>query len=487
MAGSPALIADAAEAGELTRVEILIQEGVDANLPQPDGMTALHWAVYRDDADMAAKLIEAGANVNAANRYGVPPLSLACTNGNADIVKALLDAGANPNATLRGGETALMIAARTGHLEVVDALLAEGADVEARESSGQTALMWAAAEGHAEVVQALIDAGADIHRRLDESGLTPMFFAVREGQTEVVRTLLAAGVDVNVRLDSDGGWTYEPPFNGASPLMMAVLNGHFELAIALVKTGANPNDQRSEFTPLHALAKVRKPDLGDAGDPAPIGSGNMTSLQFVRALVALGANVNARLENGYSHPPGLNLEGATPFFLAADRADAEYMRLLLELGADPFIPNVENSTPLMAAAGLGTLYLAEEAGTEPEALEAVRVLLELGADVNAVDDNGETPMHGAAYGTFAEVVQLLADHGADIDTWNRTNKHGWTPLFIAEGYRPGNAIPSAATLDALQRLMLAANHPIDGPRPRKINEEYQQPDELDPAQPSDQK
>jgi ankyrin repeat protein len=198
----------------------------------------------------------------------------------------------------------------------------------------------------------------------------------------------------------------------------------------------------------------------------------MTSLQFVRALVELGADVNARLERGASRPPNINRRGATPFLLAADRADAPLMRLLIELGADPRMPNVENTTPLMAAAGFGTEAPTEEAGTEPEALEAVQLLLELGADVNAVDDNGETAIHGAAYGSFPAIVALLAASDADVEIWNRKNRHGWTPLFIAEGHRPGNFKPAPATIEAIRRLMLAAGVPTDGPRPERINEYY---------------
>ena len=98
----------------------------------------------------------------------------------------------------------------------------------------------------------------------------------------------------------------------------------------------------------------------------------------------------------------------------------------------------------------------EEAGTEDEALDAVRLAMDLGGDVNAVDDNGETAMHGAAYKSVPKVVQLLAAKGARVKVWNRKNKYGWTPLSIAEGHRPGNFKPSPETLAALQRVMLAA-------------------------------
>src|SRR5439155_18813844 len=178
--------------------------------------------------------------------------------------------------------------------------------------------------------------------------------------------------------------------------------------------------------------------------------------QFVRKLVASGADVNARLKTGKSGKGILTRKGATPFLLAAVTADMAYMRLLVELGADPLLPNAENCTPLLAAAGVGTLAPTEEAGTEPEVIEAVQLALSLGGDINAVDDNGETAMHGAAYKSLPQVVQLLADHGAKIAIWNQTNKWGWTPLRIAEGYRVGNFKPSFETIAALHHIMLAA-------------------------------
>ncbi len=475
-------LADAAEQRDRTLIRSLLDSGADVNAAQADGTTALHWAVYNDDAETAALLVKRRANVNAANRYGVPPLSLACTNGNADLVKLLLDAGADANASLQGGETVLMTAARAGSLETVKALLARGANPNARERRDQTALMWAAAEGHAAVVRALIDGGADIRAKL-KSGFTPLFFAVREGHIDATRTLLEAGVNVNETLQREenapalavGG---PPVRRGTSPLMMAVENGHFELAIALVEAGADPNDKRSGFTPLHAVTWVRKPDASDGGNPAPIGSGRMTSLLFVRALVERGANVNARLDKGAPRAPSsaslLGMEGSTPFLMAADRADLPLMRVLRELGADPFLPNANKTTPLMAAAGFGTADPLEEAGTEPEALEATEFLLDLGADINAVDNNGETAMHGAAYGNFPAVVELLAKRGADINVWKQPDKQGRSPLFIAEGFKAGRQQPSRPTIEAITRLMLAAGLSTDGPRPQ-ITDIYARP------------
>ena len=450
-------LADAAEKKDSAAVRVLLEEKANVNAPQADGMTALHWATHYDDLDAVKLFIAAGADAKAVNRYGVTPLALACTNGNRTIVELLLEAGADARSTLPGKETALMTASRTGRRGPVEVLLARGAEVNAREHKGQTALMWAAAEGHVEVVDALLEAGADFRTPLP-SGFTPLFFAVREGRTEVVFRLLLAGADVNetMRPERTDGPTKGKATNA---LILAVENGHFELAAALLKAGADPNDRPAGFTALHALTWVRKPIRGD-GDPPPIGSGDLSSLDVIRQLVAHGADVNVRIKNGASGRGRFTTTGSTPFLLAARASDVPLMRLLLELGADPGTPNADDCPPLLAAAGVGALEDGEEAaGTEDEAIEAVRVQLDRGADVDAVDDNGETAMHGAAYQSRSNLVQLLAERGADINVWNRTNKSGWTPLMIAQGHRPGNFRPAPDTIAAIESVMRAEGIP----------------------------
>src|SRR5207245_1846628 len=105
--------------------------------------------------------------------------------------------------------------------------------------------------------------------------------------------------------------------------------------------------------PLHVLSWVRKPNRGDDpdGQPPPTGSGKLTSLQFARQLAKLGADVNRRLEKGTSGRGKLTTTGATAFLLASKTADLPYMKLLVELGADPLLANKDGATPLMAAAG----------------------------------------------------------------------------------------------------------------------------------------
>jgi len=441
-------------------VQKLLKQHVDVNTVEVDGATALHWATYNDDMENAEILIRAGANAKVTNRYGVAPLSLACTNGNERMVELLLKAGADPNTSLPGGETALMTAARTGKVAPIRMLLSWGANVHAADSrGGQTAIMWAAAEGNAEAVGALIEAGADFRARLN-SGLTPLLLAVREGQSDVVRVLLKAGADVNDTIQQPAG--SKGPFGrgtlpraGLTALALAVVNCHYQLAAELLDEGADPNAAKPGWTPLHAITWVRKPGSG-SNRPSPPGSGRMTSIELVKKLAEKGANLNAPMTQRMNGMTRLNTIGATPFLLAARTGDAELMRVLATLGADPLRPNADNSTPLMVAAGLGTSSPSEDAGTDSEAVEAVKAALELGNDINAVDKNGETAMHGAAYKNLPGTVQFLADKGARIEIWNQKNKSGWTPLWIAEGHRFGNFKPSPETIVVFQRIMTKA-------------------------------
>ncbi len=466
-AGSTAAAADAALVDAVKRtdaaaVRSLLSEGIDVDEPEADGTTALHWAAYRNDADMIELLLEAGATASSTNRYGVQPISLAAVNGNASIILALLNAGADVNATLAEDETVLMTAARTGSLAAVELLLAHGAHINAAESwRGQTALMWAAAEGHIDVVKALLAHDADVHAA-SEKAFTALLFAAREGHIEAVEALLDAGssldesLTVNARRTAGGLERDSASDAGVNAFLLAVGNAHYELAAKLLDRGADPNVAPRGWTALHQVTWVRKAGIAGSNNPAPVGSGDMESLELVRKLVAAGADVNARVTK---RPPAgitaLSFVGGTPFLLAARTADADYMRLLVELGADPLLTNDDESTSLMVAAGLGTSSPGEDPGTEPEVIEVVRLALELGSDINAVDLKGETAMHGAAYKAVPAVVRLLADEGADIAVWNRQNSRGWTPLEIAEGVHRGmNIISSPPTAAAIRDVML---------------------------------
>jgi len=447
-------LVEAVKKSDKAAIHTLIPQHVDLSATDTDGSTALHWAVRQDDVETANLLIGNGANVKAANRYGVTPLSLACVNGNAAMIESLLKAGADPNTALPGGETALMTAARTGKVDAVKALISHGADVNFKETKrGQTALMWAAADGNTAVVEELVEHGADMHAKT-KANFTPLLFAIREGRIDTVRALLKAGVDVNETWQAGRA----SGVAGISAMVLAVANAHYELANVMLDLGANPNAAAQGWTALHQITWVRKPGRGD-NDPSPEGSGNLSSLDLVKKLVEHGADVNARMtKQGNVGRTSLNMIGATPFLMAARTADVQMMRLLVQLNADPLLPNTDGTTPLLAAAGLGTYSPGEDPGTETEVLEAVKLTLELGGDINGVDKNGETVIHAAAYKQVPGVAQFLIDKGAKIEVWNQKNKTGWTPLRIADGviYGGGNFRIAPPMAETLRKNMSAA-------------------------------
>jgi len=457
----PDLIAAARE-GNIQAVRAAIAAGGNVRAAGADGTTPLHWAAYRGDEELARMLLDGGASADAANRYGIRPLSLACATGNAALIQRLLDAGADPNTRQPDGETALMTASRAGIVDEVQLLVARGAEVNAVEPTRrQTALMWAAAEGHAGVVRTLIAAGANLKAR-SQSGFTPLLFAAREGRIEASRALLDGGATLDESLsvnsrETAGGVAQGQQESSLDAFLLAASNAHFELASLFLDRGADPNDAPRGWTALHMVSWVRR--MGNAGsnDPPPEGSGRMGSLEFVRKLVAAGANVNARVTSRRL-PVGaseLTFTGATPFFLAARTADLELMRLLKDLGADPQMPTDLHTTPFLAAAGVGAALPGEEPGTEAEVLQALTLLLDVGADVNAIDDRGNSAMHGAAYKHLPQVVKYLSERGARAEVWNAKNVNGHTPLDIAAGIQRGMNFVFSAETEAAIRSALA--------------------------------
>ena len=516
-AGPQVPLVEAVKHADAATIATLIEQRVDVNATDSDDMTALHWAVRLADLEAADRLIRGGADVKAATRFGITPLSLAALNGSTPMIEKLLDAGADPNTTPPEGETVLMTAARTGKVSAVKALLARGAEVNARERwRGQTGLMWAIVEGHTATVEALIDHNADLNAR-SNGGWTPFLLAVREGRLDIVRLLLDLGADANepLRPKGQGGTTLgladvvraaDPAASAAtSALVLAIINGHYELAVLLLDHGADPNVPDARGSALHAVAFMRRPG---SGHPPPQ-TGNVDGLELARALLEHGAEPNVRIdwkEMRYDRIDGLvkrppnisvgrnftSLVGATPFYVAARGGDVALMRLLVAHGADPRQATVQNVTPLMAAAGLG-FWDGESPGPntgvpESEALGAVKLLVEWGNDINAVTDygpirlegdgisllrryalnldeyagqltalgdmrwNGSTALHGAALRGADSVIAWLVENGAKVDA---TNTIGWIPLMIAEGMFISNTVkdwPSSAAL--LRRLMI---------------------------------
>lgn len=441
---------------------ILRQHAAEANRPESDGTTALHWAVNRDDVAMVDLLLKAGADANATNRYDVAPLSLAAVNGSAVVIEKLLAAGADANTRKPSGETVLMTAARSGGQNAVKVLLAHGADVNATEERReQTALMWAAAENHAAVIKTLIEAGADKSARTRQTGqlsqqepgerpFTAYLFAVQAGAKDAVAALLDSGVDISETLP-----------DGTGALVIAIANAEFDMASFLLDRGADPNASKQGWTALHQLIWNRRANQGN-NQVFPVPRGQVDSMTLVKQLLDKGGDVNARITREPNQlwvgRAPMSKIGATPFFLAAHKFDVELMKYLLTRGANPLLPNKDGTTPLMVAAGIGIMRLGENPGTWDEIAEATRLCLELGGDATAVNADGDTALHGAAFSGSNGAVQALVEAGGKLDVRNGQN---WSPLRIAVGVDLNNSFNSQPhTADLLRQLMEAKGIPI---------------------------
>ncbi len=419
-------LVEAARNQDFAAIRTLLNQKADAKARSNDGSTALLWAAHWNDTGTADLLLAAGADPNAANDFGMTPLSQACTNASPDLVHSLLKGGANPNTAIDTGETPLMTCAKTGNVDAVKLLIEFGAAIDARESSqNQTALMWAAAERHADVVKALIDAHADL-KAASKQGFTAMHFAARLGDLDTVKLLLASGVDVNILTPGNVGYT---------PLLVAVMRGQIDLALYLLDHGADPNVGAAGFTPLHWASTTWESFAANSVygfiDPMAGIPDRQAKLRIISALIAHGANVNARMTKkqpnfatGYT-----DSVGATPFLLAASADDVEVMKILLDAGADPKIPTTTNATPIMAATGLNR-GIGESLVDEAQASAAVNFLLKLGLDPKGETTFGENALFGPAYRGWNTLLAQLIDLGVKV---NSVSKAGVTPYLAANG------------------------------------------------------
>ncbi len=429
-------VADAAMRGDKAAVQKLVEQHADVNAAQPDGATALHWAVFRSDKEMVDLLLRAGAKPKAANREGSTPLWLACINGDAAVIGSLLTAGADPNEKLPLGRTPLMAAARTGNVEAMKVLLGHGAQVNAKETlRGTTPLMWAANEGHAPAIQFLIQHGADIKAQSDlvERGRGPALGKSNDPRKQVAAqgAALAAGQASPglgaLRGDANGiggaaGIGGVPPAAGARGGGRAGAGG----AAAGAADGADQGgDDAAAAVGLNG-GRRGQGAAKDGGALTPLVYAVLSNdLDSVKVLLAAGADVNQTTGYGWS-----------PLLVATQNRYYQLGAYLIDHGADVNLTNKGAWTPLYLATDNRNI----ESGDYPvrkgdmDHLEFIKLLLDKGANVNArmkdstetrtvftnqwLDENGATAFLRASQSGDITLMKLLLAHGADpkIDT-----------------------------------------------------------------------
>ena len=299
-------------------------------------------------------------------------------------------------------------------------------------------------------------------------GLTALVFAAREGDPESAKLLLDAGADVNQT--TEYGWT---------PLLTATNNRHYKLATNLIARGADVNiANKGGWTPLYLATDNRNIEGGDY----PVPTADMDHLDFIKVLLDRGANPNGRIKDDTLGRTIFTMQwffesGATPFVRAAQSSDIDLMQLLLKYGADPKMPTDYNDTALTAAAGIGWVEGVTYERSVTDNVDAVRMLLNLGLDPNAANNDGRTPLMGAALKGRNEVVQLLVDRGGRLETRDKGSRdtdtvvsalagHTWQAVDYADGLvRAGvqSAVARPETAALIRKLMTERGLPVPPP------------------------
>jgi ankyrin repeat protein len=269
---------------------------------------------------------------------------------------------------------------------------------------------------------------------LPRGGWSAVMYAAREGAVDSAGAL----ADAKAKLDLT-----DP--EGTTALIVAIINGHYDVAKVLVEKGANPNVADIKgMTPLYAAVDMHT--IGDTfGRPYPPKQVIDGSIDAARLLIAGGADVNARLKapilkRVYDAGDNRLGEGATPFMRAARKCDVEMMRILLEAKADVSLTQKSGNNPVMLCAGAvsgGNSDDTPERVSDEEALAAIRLALDSGVDVNAQNATGDTALHTAATsgGGQPALIRLLVERGARLDVKNKADR---TPLDAASRARQPN-------------------------------------------------
>ncbi|MFA5908019.1 MAG: ankyrin repeat domain-containing protein [Vicinamibacterales bacterium] len=498
------------------------------------GYTPLLLAAEQGHAAVISALLAGGADAKAANALGTTPLMLAASSGNATAVTTLVENGAEIEAREKTfGQTPLMFAVANNRVDAVKALIKAGADLKATskvvnvgslssqeqeflaQASGSGAQPGGAGQGRAGQVVApgapaapaavpAAGGGGGGGRRGGgvgtpgierpyfyneligtQGGVTALMLAARGGFTDAVTTLVAAGADVNQVSAGDK----------TSPMLIAAINGQFDLAQWLLEHGANPNAAAvNGVTPLYAALNVTWAPRALYPQPRAYNQQRTPYLAFMKALLEKGADPNLRLTRKVWYSEynfdlaGVDEIGATPMWRAAFAGDVAAMSLLMAHGADPNIPTMRPAgrqrlgdsgevrqgqdvskmapvplggpgvPPLQAAAGVGfgegfaaNSHIHSPAGFLP----GIKYMVEVaGADVNAVDHDGNTALHHAAARGDNDAILYLVSKGADV---TKVNREGQTVADMANG-PVQRTQPYAETVKLLEKLGSKNNH-----------------------------
>jgi len=280
-----------------------------------------------------------------------------------------------------------------------------------------------------------------------------------------------------------------------SPMLIAAINGHFDLAQWLLEQGASPDAAAENgVTPLYAALNVTWAPRALYPQPRAYNQQQTTYLSFMKALLEKGADPNLRLTRKVWYSEynfdlaGVDEIGATPMWRAAFAGDVAAMSLLMAHGADANIPTMRPAgrqrlgdagevrqaadvsglpvvplggpgvPPLQAASGVGfgegfaaNSHIHSPAGFLP----GIKYMVEVaGADVNAVDHDGNTALHHAAARGDNDSILYLISKGADV---TKVNREGQTVADMANG-PVQRTQPYPDTLKLLEKLGSKNNH-----------------------------
>jgi ankyrin repeat protein len=390
--------------GDAAAVRALVQQRADVNAPEGDGMTALHWAAERGDADIAALLLKAGARAQAETRIGrYTPLHVAAKSGSAAVVRALVDAGANVNAAT---------------------------------ATGAVPLHFAAASGSSEAVATLLDRGADVNAREPQWGQTPLMFAAAAGRTAAVRTLVARGADVGATarvVDISTRSVEDSASSRARNARVAEIQRQLAAKAAGTSQAAAAGGARG---------RARGADGDNGNEPEPLGyadlvgaQGGLTAL-LLAAREGLADTTMTLIDAGADINQVSASDHTSPLLIAAINGHFDLALQLLQRGADVRVASDAGATPLYGVLNMQwapkarhpqpAKYMQQQTGY----LELAEALLKAGADPNArlrkslwyttynrdllsVDRTGATPFWWAAYTLDVPAMKLLLKYGAD--------------------------------------------------------------------------